>query len=98
LDPPGALFKKALKDFARVVEQGEHPKPVHKPSGVDKKGNRFALYVRLNLWHHHLERAGEPLLILQIVGDDVLGLALTRTPPVSERSRRLPPWGEDHCP
>jgi hypothetical protein len=44
---------------------------------VDKKGERFGPYIRLNLWHHHLGRTGEPLLILQIVGDDVIGFALS---------------------
>jgi hypothetical protein len=44
---------------------------------VDRKGDRFEPYIRLGLWHHHLGRSGEPLLILQRIGDDAFGIALT---------------------
>jgi hypothetical protein len=67
-----------LKEFVDAVGRDEPPSRVYKPSGVDKKGERFDPYIRLNLWHHHLgQRTGEPLLILQIVGDEVFGFALS---------------------
>ena len=33
--------KKALKNFAETIERGDTPKRVYKPSGVDRKGERF---------------------------------------------------------
>ncbi len=66
-----------MKEFVTAIENGEHPKRVYKPSGVNKKGERFEPYIRLNLWHHHLGGDGEPLLILQIAGDNVFGFALS---------------------
>jgi hypothetical protein len=44
---------------------------------VNRKGERFEPYIRLGLWHHHLSRAGDPLLVLQKIGDDVYAIALT---------------------
>jgi hypothetical protein len=74
-------LRKALAEFVEAVENGKTPKRVYKPSGVDKKGERFEPYIRLGLWHHHLHPSGEPLLILQKVagddGDEMLGFALT---------------------
>ncbi len=86
MGPPGSPSgwsgpDKALKEFVAAIERGDHPKRVYKPSGVNKKGERFAPYLRLNLWHHHLGRTGEPLLILQIEHEDedvrVNGFALS---------------------
>jgi hypothetical protein len=84
-----------LKEFVESVERGEHPKRVHKPSGVDKKGERFEPYIRLNLWHHHLGlRTGEPLLILQIVGDEVFGFALSSHAKHFQGDKML--WLQEH--
>lgn len=60
-------LKKAIKEFADAIEQRRHPKRVYKPSGVNRRGERFEPYVRLKLWHHYLRRTGEPLLVLQVI-------------------------------
>jgi hypothetical protein len=67
----------ALKEFVRAVEGGGIPKRVFKSSGIDRHGDRYEPYIRLGLWHHHLSRNGDPLLILQKVGDNFDAIALT---------------------
>ena len=44
---------------------------------MNRKGERFEPYIRLGLWHHHLGRSADPLLVLQKIGDDVYAIALT---------------------
>jgi hypothetical protein len=71
-------LSKALKEFALAVAANQHPKRVFKPSGIDRQGSRFEPYLRLGLWHHHLGRNGDPLLVLQQRNDRYTGVALAR--------------------
>jgi len=76
------------------VERGEHPKRVYKSSGIGKKGERFDPYIRLELWHHHLGRTGDPLLILQVMGNDVFGFAPTTHAAHFDGDKML--WLQEH--
>ena len=70
------LFKAAV-EFVKFCENYEQPARIYKLSGVRKDGSTFEPYLRLALWHHHLHRSGDPLLVTQHVGDKIYGIALT---------------------
>jgi hypothetical protein len=61
---------------------------------VDRRGERFEPYIRLRLWHHHVGRTGEPFLVLQIVGDEVFGFALTTHAEHVQADKML--WLQEH--
>lgn len=69
-------YSKALADFVECVEHGRHPPRTYKRSGIARDGSRFEPYLRLNLWHHHLHRSGDPLLVVQCSADSIVSVAL----------------------
>jgi len=71
-------LSKALSEFILAVGNGDHPPRVYKKSGVANDGKTFQPYLRLNLYHHHLHRDGDPLLVTQHVGDEIRSVALAR--------------------
>jgi hypothetical protein len=77
-----------------AIEKGEHPKRVYKPSGVNRNGERFEPYLQLNLWHHHLGRRGEPLLVVQKLNDDIFIVALTSHAEHFEGDKMM--WLQNH--
>jgi hypothetical protein len=62
-----------LRGFISAIRDNQHPPRIYKPSGVSPN---FPPYEDLELYHHHLHRDGDPLLITQHVDDDVYGIAL----------------------
>ena len=71
-------LSKALKDFIRCQQEGRTPSRIYKPSGAANDGTIFQPYARLVLWHHHLHRRGDPLLITQHIAGAIIVFALTR--------------------
>jgi len=45
---------------------------------VNRRGERFEPYVQLGLWHHHLGRGSDPLLVTQQIDEDVYGICVTK--------------------
>ena len=70
-------LKRNLKQFIACCEEGSEPPRIFKQSGRAANGDVFAPFVALSLHHHHLHRDGDPLLILQKVGDDLYAVALS---------------------
>jgi len=75
---PYAGYGKALAEFVKCCEEGRHPPRVYKPSGIARDGTRFEPYLRLSLFHHHLSRKGDPLLVTQHIDDFIFGVAVAR--------------------
>jgi len=71
-------YAKALKEFVECLQEGRTPSRIYKPSGFAKDGSVFQPYVLLALWHHHLHRKSDPLLVMQLVHEEIVGVALTR--------------------
>jgi hypothetical protein len=70
---------KAFKEFVECCQSGTHPPRIYKPSGISSDGTAFEPYLRLKLHHHHLHRCGDPLLVTQHIGGDVIEvIALSR--------------------
>jgi hypothetical protein len=64
---------KELRAFAAAITDGSHPPRVYKASGVDPI---FQPYQDLRLYHHHLHRDGDPLLVTQHVENEIYAIAL----------------------
>jgi hypothetical protein len=64
--------------LSEVIETDQPPKRNFKASGVDREGNLVEPYIRLGLWHHHLGRNGDPLLVVQKRDDSYTGIALAK--------------------
>jgi hypothetical protein len=71
-------LSKALVEFVVAVRDGDHPPRIYKRSGIANDGKKFDPYLKLNLYHHHLHRDGDPLLVTQHVGDEIRSVALAR--------------------
>jgi hypothetical protein len=70
-------YRNALKQFAKAIENGQQPKRVWKPSGINKKGQRFDPYIRLSLHHHHLGRGADPIIVFQQIGSNFYAINVT---------------------
>jgi hypothetical protein len=70
-------LSKALADFVKCQQEGQPTPRIYKQSGIASDGSAFQPYLRLGLWHHHLHRKGDPLLVTQVVGGEIIGVALT---------------------
>src|SRR5712691_4387253 len=69
-------LRKGAAEFVKCCEKGRAPPRIYKQSGIARDGSVFQPYLRLALWHHHLHRDGEPLLVTQHVGDAIVAVAL----------------------
>jgi hypothetical protein len=68
---------KAAAQFVKCCESGQNIPRLYKPSGYAKDGSVFEPYVRLVLYHHHLHRSKDPLLVTQHIGEQkIVGIAL----------------------
>jgi len=70
-------LSKAMSEFIKCQHKRITPPRVYKPSGLAKNGDVFEPYRQLGLWHHHLHRRGDPLLVTQHVNGEIIGVALT---------------------
>jgi len=68
---------KALGEFVACLRDGNHPPRKFKASGTEANGDVFEPYRSLNLYHHHLHRKGDPLIVLQMRGEDLYSIAIT---------------------
>jgi|ERR1043165_9438673 hypothetical protein len=66
-------FGKELKGFIEACQKGTHPPRIYKASGIRPA---YKPYEMLDLYHHHLHRDGDPLLITQHIDSDIYGIAL----------------------
>jgi hypothetical protein len=86
---------KALKEFILACQHDQPPPRIYKRSGVAANGEEYYPYLALNLYHHHLHRRGDPLLITQRVEGAVYGVALTRHAEYFHGDKKL--WLQQHA-
>jgi hypothetical protein len=81
-----------LRGFIAAIRDRQHPPRIYKPSGVNPS---FPPYEDLDLYHHHLHRDGDPLLITQKVDGNIYGIALA-THEAYFREDKMQ-WLKDHA-
>ena len=70
-------LSKNLAQFKKCCDAGTHPPRIYKRSGIANDGTRFEPYLILRIWHHHLGRNGDPLLVTQRIDDEHHSIALS---------------------
>ena len=88
------LFKAAAQ-FLKCCEEGTTPPRIYKPSGFERDGSIFQPYLRLSLWHHHLHKNPDPLLVTQHIGQAIYGIALTTHDAYTRGDKML--WLNEHA-